>query len=780
MNGMIAPVINEYEDLKRVLPNGGLLLEHFARLAASVVGTSAAVVSVLGRGKGQRLRHAAFGLAREQLIAVEEIERILGSGPAMTIVPDLTLDDRFGRDTAGFEDPRFRFVAYVKLTSPGGERVGFICLLDEHPRRELTETQASSLGHIASMILADRQREQRHLHLMHVAERALRVDEMLRLVSGAASCADALTNLLEALCHFHGAAAGHIWQLTRPDKPLVEISHYHKDNRIGTAYLNIEPLAALNEMMAEAIRRNKPHAIKFSEFAAFEGAAACEFSSHVCIPIWVHQQRFGISLAFTAENSELEQVVADIASLGDTIRPALFQKVTEERMRFAAHHDVLTGLPNRALLEEKILSALRQAVSTGRQVLVMFIDLDGFKGVNDILGHLVGDQLLKHVAKIINSTIGPNDFVARLGGDEFIVVRSDVEDAEADSELANLLIDCISDSVIIEDHELRVSASIGISVFPRDGLDHHILFKKADIALYRAKAEGRATYRTFEPGMDERLHHRVMLEEDLRHALDTESLQVHYQPEYESATLRLAGFEALARWDHPKHGWISPEIFIGVAEEAGLIGRLGAFVLERACEQAMQWPADCFIAVNVSAIQLLDTGFVSVLKDILKRTGMPANRLELELTESVMTDSGRQTAHTLASLHELGISLALDDFGTGYSSLSNLLRFRFDKVKIDRSFIQEQHRDSEARAILEAILAMSRHIGLKVTAEGVETQEQLAMLKTQGCSLIQGHLLGRPVPGSETMELVFDRQRFPEEHPRPVHRLMLASDLATS
>jgi diguanylate cyclase (GGDEF)-like protein len=437
---------------------------------------------------------------------------------------------------------------------------------------------------------------------------------------------------------------------------------------------------------------------------------------------------------------------------------------------------VLTGLPNRARLEEKVVQTLAEAGANGRQVMVMFIDLDGFKGVNDTLGHLTGDLLLKHVAQVIGSSLGPHDFVARLGGDEFIVVRSDVNDVDAAAELAGLLIDRISDSVIIDDRELRVSTSVGISVFPRDGVDHHVLFRKADIALYRAKGEGRATYRVFEHGMDERLHRRMMLEEDLRHALNTGALQVHFQPEYESDSLRIAGFEALARWEHPKHGWVLPEVFISVAEEAGLITRLGAFVMERACEQALLWPEDCFVAVNVSAIQLQQAGFMDVLRGVLARTGLPPHRLELELTESVMTDSGRQTVATLTAIRELGISLALDDFGTGYSSLSNLLRFHFDKVKIDKSFIQEQHRDAEARAILEAILAMSRHIGLKVTAEGVETEEQFALLRRQGCTLIQGYLLGRSMTGGAALDLLAGVGANARDAVMPDQRMLVATD----
>ena len=437
---------------------------------------------------------------------------------------------------------------------------------------------------------------------------------------------------------------------------------------------------------------------------------------------------------------------------------------SEERIRYLAHNDLLTGLPNRVLLDEKLGEMLERAAANNEQMLTLLIDLDGFKGVNDTLGHLLGDRLLTHVARQIREIVGHCDFVARLGGDEFVIVQPSAADIGAGMDLAHRIIQRISTPVVLSGHEIRIGASVGISMFPRDGQNKEALFRKADIALYRAKAEGRARCVVFEPDMDEALQRRILLEDDLRKATEAGVLQVHYQPQFDCAQLKLVGFEALVRWNDPHRGWVPPSVFIAVAEDCGLITQIGLSVLEQACREAAQWPASYHVAVNVSPIQLRDAAFASSVQDILRRTGFPPKRLELEITESVMSDESETTIKTMGVLRALGVSFALDDFGTGYSSLSNLLRFQFDKVKIDKSFIQAQDKDHEARAIVEAIVVMSRHLGLMVTAEGVATQEQLLLLRQQGCPQVQGYLMAKPMPGWQVPNLLKDHRVDNEAH----------------
>ncbi len=516
-----------------MLTNGGLLLEHFARLATNIAGTAAAIVGVLGRRNEQGLRRASYGLSPGQMTAIQDIEEILDRGHSLTIIPDLAQDGRFGGETPAFERLGFRFLVHMKLISPGGERVGFILLLDEIPRQGLTGDQVTTLGHIASMVMADRQREQRHLHLMHVADRALRVDRMLRLVSEANSCADALTNLLEALCRFHGAAVGQIWQLIRPDKPLVEISRYHHDQQSGYVFQSLQPLITLNEMTMDAIRRNTPHAIEFSRLEGFQppnDSDGSGFTGHVCIPIWAQQQRFGISLAFTTENTGLDAVVADITSLGDTIRPALIQKVTEERMRFAAHHDDLTQLSNRLMFQERLRKAIAGARSGKQSFALLCLDLDGFKLINDTHGHGFGDSLLVGVAQRLRESVRETDTVARMGGDEFAIIQLTDNQPEDAIALAKRLVDIVTQPFELAGRQALVGVSIGIALYPNHGESPDLLLRDADQALYRAKKAGRKTWALFDPDVECSSQEPFLVEQDLKDAITRGDFTLAYQP----------------------------------------------------------------------------------------------------------------------------------------------------------------------------------------------------------------------------------------------------------
>ncbi len=382
---------------------------------------------------------------------------------------------------------------------------------------------------------------------------------------------------------------------------------------------------------------------------------------------------------------------------------------------------------------------------------MLCLDLDGFKTVNDTMGHEAGDLLLSRLADRLRGLIRPIDTVARTGGDEFTIVQRNVDSQEDVRRLVQRLLDNLQDPVQVDGYRLTVGSSIGVALYPRDGSDGRVLLKNADTALYRAKADGRGTFRFFEPEMDRSLQERRALEHDLRLALEQDRLEVYFQPEFACDTLEVVGFEALVRWRDPARGVVPPGIFIPIAEECGLIEQLGRIVLEQACTLAASWRPQCRIAVNLSPSQFRDQSLPSLLSDILERTGLPAHLLELEVTEGVLIRDEDQALGILRGLKEHGVRIALDDFGTGYSSLSYLRRFPFDKIKIDKSFVQAQQYDPGAQAILETILAMSGRLNLTVTvtAEGVETDEQLAMIRRQRCTEVQGYLLGMPMPAAQ-------------------------------
>ena len=424
------------------------------------------------------------------------------------------------------------------------------------------------------------------------------------------------------------------------------------------------------------------------------------------------------------------------------------RKQSEARIARLAHYDALTGLPNRVFFREQLDQALKR-VRRGEKLAVLFLDLDKFKEVNDTLGHQGGDELLKTVAGRLQSCVRDTDIVSRLGGDEFAIVATDINDATSVIELAERIHGVLRQFCELEGNRFSMDASIGIAMAPQDGTEADQLLKNADLAMYGAKADGRATYRFFEADMDAAMKARRALEFDLRQAIMCGEFELHYQPLVNIREKTVAGCEALMRWRHPKRGMVPPSEFIPVAEDAGIVNQLGEWALRRACQDATAWPSHVRLAVNVSPVQIRSGDFVEVVKRTLEQSGFAASRLELEVTESVLLQHNEQSLRVLHQLRELGVAVVLDDFGTGYSSLSYLLSFPFDKIKIDRKFVAELPRRNDCAAIVSAVSGLARSLDVVTTAEGVETVEQLMLLRAAGCTLAQGYLFGRPCPNTE-------------------------------
>ncbi len=428
----------------------------------------------------------------------------------------------------------------------------------------------------------------------------------------------------------------------------------------------------------------------------------------------------------------------------------------ENRIAHLAFHDALTALPNRVLFREQLDAALRTATRRGTEMALLCLDLDGFKAVNDTLGHPVGDALLREIAAMLEAT-ADGALVSRLGGDEFAIILSDYGDGRPRM-LAQAILDRIRRPITVSGHQIATGTSLGIAIGPADGEDADTLLKNADLALYRAKQDGRGIYHFFEPALDAAARKRRQMELDLRDALANGQLSLDFQPIYSLSSDRISGFEALLRWRHPEQGLIPPIDFIPVAEDTGLIQQIGEWVIHEACRQAMTWPGELRVAVNVSPLQFRNTGLADIIVQALARSGLAPPRLEIEITESIFLDSADTTLAMLHRLRKLGIRIALDDFGTGYSSLSYLRSFPFDKIKIDRSFVNDINATQSAAAIVHAIVDLAKALGMETTAEGVEDEGQLSELRSQGCSSIQGFLLSRPVHAGEVIAMLMREQ----------------------
>ncbi|WP_045834560.1 EAL domain-containing protein [Hyphomicrobium sp. 99] len=437
---------------------------------------------------------------------------------------------------------------------------------------------------------------------------------------------------------------------------------------------------------------------------------------------------------------------------------AIHEDITERReidakIAHMAHHDALTDLPNRLRFREVMEAALK-GTRHGRIVSILCLDLDHFKTVNDTLGHPVGDALLQAVSGRLRGCVRKQDLVARLGGDEFAIVQADSEQPLGATMLAERIIAALSAPFEVQGHQVAIGVSIGIAMAPGDGNTADQLIKNADMAMYKAKEAGRGSYHFFEPGMDAKMQERRALELDLRAAIENDELELYYQPLIRLETNEICGCEALIRWKHPRRGMVSPVDFIPLAEEIGLIGAIGNWVLNRACTDAMTWPTHIKVAVNLSPLQFKNSGLVLQVIGALGKSGLPGERLELEITETVMLHDTDATIAMLNDLRALGVRISMDDFGTGYSSLGYLRKFPFDKIKIDRSFIQDLSANPDSIAIVRAVANIGSALGMATTAEGVETEAELAQLRHEGCTEVQGYLFSKPRPAIEISSLL--------------------------
>ena len=460
------------------------------------------------------------------------------------------------------------------------------------------------------------------------------------------------------------------------------------------------------------------------------------------------------------------------------------QKSYEEKLAFLATHDGLTGLPNRNLLEDRLQQAMLQARIIMANVGLLFIDIDHFKLINESIGHLAGDQLLKAIAKRLSDCIREGDTISRHGGDEFVIVLTNIEKSHHAASICEAISRTISNPFPIQEKNLHVSCSIGIALYPRDGDDPETLFKYADMALYRAKDLGRSNYQFFSSEMNEKILERVALENALHSAIAGNQLLLHYQPLVDLQTGKLVSLEALVRWEHPELGLIAPDRFIPIAEESGLIGIIGEWVLRQACQDMRSWLdeglTDFRVAVNVSPKQFRDAQLAEKIEDLLAEMQIDPHMLSLEITETVLMHDTASSENILRQLKVLEVDLILDDFGTGYSSLSYLKRFPFDRVKIDRSFISDIETDQDNAAIAKTIISMAHSLGIKVVAEGVETEAQWHFLRRNMCDEMQGFFFSHPLPKSEISVLLRDGCRLPEhifgDARQPSRTLMLVDD----
>jgi diguanylate cyclase (GGDEF)-like protein/PAS domain S-box-containing protein len=527
------------------------------------------------------------------------------------------------------------------------------------------------------------------------------------------------------------------------DRLTLRNSHFFK------LYPALETKASIGTHYEDILRceldpEHNPDVPATAAISELEDRLARHGEAHLVYEREMVGDRFILINEYRTPNEETVVLYTDISEL----------KRRERKIEHLAHHDALTGLPNRVLFRERLDQALRDARTKQQSVAVICLDLDHFKSINDTLGHQVGDVLLKDVAKRVQDLLLDSDTACRLGGDEFAIIRPMVADPTAVTSLAWRMLDALAQPFSAQGHTVMSGTSIGIAISGQDGNDPEALLKNADLALYRAKADGRGTFRFFEREMDAKAQARRMMEIALRTAISREELEVHYQPLVDAQTSQVMGAEALLRWNVPGQGYISPSEFVPLAEETGLISDIGLWVLRKACTEAANWPSEIRIAVNISPAQFRNVNFVEKINEIIAESGLNPERLEIEITEGMLLSNTEVNTRILIALKSLGIRISMDDFGTGYSSLGNLRSFPFDKIKIDKSFIADLDKGKDAAAIIRAILTLGHSMGMTTTAEGVETRAQLTYLRAEGCMEVQGYFFAQALTNDKIAEVL--------------------------
>ncbi len=529
-------------------------------------------------------------------------------------------------------------------------------------------------------------------------------------------------------------------------------------------FLNLVAERATGWPLGEAAGRSRGEVLRVldgmgREVSRDEMPMAADLDQTMHLPLtWTLVRRDGLEIPIEGSAAPIHDRNGGSSGAVIVFRDVSAARALALQMAHSAEHDFLTGLPNRMLLNDRLGQAIALASRHRQKVAVLFLDLDGFKHINDSLGHSIGDKLLRSIAGRLVEVVRSPDTVSRQGGDEFVVLLSEVERWEEAAGVAKEMLQALAEPHAIDLHDLHVTASIGVSIYPDDGLDAETLIKKADTAMYQAKANGRRGVQFFKPAMYLRAVARQSIEESLRRALERDELTVHYQPKVRLATGEITGAEALLRWTHPLRGMVPPAEFIHVAEDCGLVLPIGRWVLREACRQARAWveaglPATS-MAVNISAVEFASERFLEGVFATLEETGLDPRLLELELTESVLMKRAESSEAILRALRAQGVRLAVDDFGTGYSSLSYLRRFPIDALKIDQSFVRQISTTPGETSIVTAVISMGRSLGLRVVAEGVETPEEVAFLQAHQCEEAQGYYFSRAVPPEEFAELL--------------------------